>query len=467
VWFIEFDVKGCFDNIAHHTLVKILEKKIDDVKFLQIIRRMLSAGYMENWKFHRTYSGAPQGSIVSPILANIYLHELDEFVNCLDYQRGKKRSQTSAYRHIVYQKNRLRKQIKGMVSEGANAQSIDSVHKELDELGKVQRSIPRNDPVDPDFRRLWYCRYADDFLIGLIGPKQEAEAIKNKVETFLTNELHLELSAEKTGIKHAKTEGTTFLGYHIRIATSERVLKLKSHGSYALTRTMKGKIQLSVPEEKIKKFCTSRGYGQWAELRSTHRSNLMELSDAEIISTYNAVLRGIANYYALARDVKSKLRKLFYIAHSSMVKTLAAKHKTNCSAIFSRLNHRGRLSLRCEIKGKTRVLTVFKLTDLKVNLRRYGSIDQMPRAKYYNGSELLQKWNAQECEICGRAEGYFEIHHIKRVADIKDGKQNWQKRMKARNRKTLVLCVECHTLLHTGKLPDWRFKDNRMESRVR
>lgn len=467
VWFIEFDVKGCFDNIAHRTLVKILEKKIDDVKFLQIIRRMLSAGYMEDWKFHRTYSGAPQGSIVSPILANIYLHELDEFVSCLDYQRGKKRSQTSAYRHIVYQKNRLRKQIKGMVSEGANAQSIDSAHKELDELGKVQRSIPRNDPVDPDFRRLWYCRYADDFLIGLIGPKQEAEAIKNKVETFLTNELHLELSAEKTGIKHAKTEGTTFLGYHIRIATSERVLKLKSHGSYALTRTMKGKIQLSVPEEKIKKFCTSRGYGQWAELKSTHRSSLMELSDAEIISTYNAELRGIANYYALARDVKSKLRKLFYIAHSSMVKTLAAKHKTNCSAIFSRLNHRGRLSLRCEIKGKTRVLTVFKLTDLKVNPRRYGSIDQMPRAKYYNGSELLQKWNAQECEICGRAEGYFEIHHIKRVADIKDGKQNWQKRMKARNRKTLVLCVECHTLLHTGKLPDWRFKDNRMESRVR
>lgn len=167
-WWIEFDVKGCFDNIDHKVLVKILEKKIDDEKFLQIIRRMLRAGYMENWQYHRTYSGSPQGSIVSPILANICLNELDQFVHNLDYNKGKRRSNNPQYQHIGYEKRKLRRQLKDTMNNKIDTYFILSAQRKLNELAEIQRSIPSQNPVDPNYRRLWYCRYADDWLIGLI-----------------------------------------------------------------------------------------------------------------------------------------------------------------------------------------------------------------------------------------------------------------------------------------------------------
>jgi group II intron reverse transcriptase/maturase len=467
-WLIEFDIKGFYDHIDHQILVQILAKKIDDAKFLQLIRRMLRAGYMEDWKFHKTYSGTPQGSIVSPILANLYLNELDDFMLKLkgNYERGKKRADNPPYRRIVEQKNRLRKRIKRLTKRG-DTRSIELAHNKLKELSQRQRSIPTGDPADPNFRRLRYCRYADDFLIGLIGPKEEAKAIKDEVEAFLANELKLELSAEKTGVKHAN-DGTLFLGYEVRIATGDKTMKVKAQGSYATKRTIRGVPTLSVPAEKIKRFCASKGYGQWETMRSRHRPELLERSDAEIISIYNAELRGLANYYAMAVDVKAKLCRLFYIAHNSLAKTLANKHKTRKAEIFSRLRQNKGMALRYEVKGKARVLKVFKLTELKVAPRKYQRMDVIPLGMvgYSTGTELLRRWNAQECEICGQTEGYFEVHHVKKLADIKDGKQRWQRLMMARNRKTLVLCVECHDLLHAGKLQSWKFKDHEMESRV-
>jgi AI2M/AI1M-like, HNH endonuclease len=169
----------------------------------------------------------------------------------------------------------------------------------------------------------------------------------------------------------------------------------------------------------------------------------------------------------MAKDVKVKLGKLFYLAHSSLIKTLAAKHKTSCRAIFSKLRRKRSLILRYECNGKAKELKVFKLSELKLTPKRYDHVDNIPQTlTYSSGTELLQRWNAQECEICGKTEGYFEIHHIRKLKEIRDGKQRWQKLMMARKRKTLVLCVECHHLLHAGKLPSWKFKENKMESRV-
>jgi group II intron reverse transcriptase/maturase len=467
IWFIEFDIKDFFCSIEHKTLIKILQEKIDDVRFIQIINRMLRAGYVEQWNYNRTYSGVPQGSIVSPILANIYLSELDKFVQNLDYNKGKARNRNPEYNRISVEKSRLRKQIKSTINQRVDSTLILSNQRKLTELGNKQRSIPSKVSVDPNFRRLWYCRYADDFLLGLISPKEEAKIIKDKIEHFLKDNLNLELSAEKTDIKHAKVEGTTFLGYNIVIANNERQLKIKQEGSYCVKRTIKGTPTLCVPKEKTSKFCASKGYGQWETMKSFHRPQLLQLSDIEIISTYNAELRGFANYYAMAKDVKTKLSKLFYIAYHSLVKTLANKHKTSTGAIWARLKANGTLSLGYIHKGKAKELRLFKLSELKLISKRYNKVDIVPYTHMYsNGTELLRRWNAQECDICRKDEGYFEVHHIRKLKDTKDSKQKWQKLMIARKRKTLVLCVECHHLLHAGKLPDWRFKDNRMESRM-
>jgi group II intron reverse transcriptase/maturase len=467
VWLIEFDIRGFYDNIDHTIMVQILEKKIDDVKFIQIIRRMLRAGYMENWKFHRTYSGVPQGSIVSPILANIYLNELDNFILDLKYDKGKKRAYNPEYRSIVKQKEKLRKQLKGIPNEKMNPSSIQILQRELNELEGKQRSIPSGILDDRNFKRLRYCRYADDFLIGIIGPKEDAQLIKGQVANFLKNNLKLDLSADKTGIKHAKSEGAIFLGYKANTTSFEKILKVKIRGSYVTKRTSNSTLILSVPEEKIQKFCENKGYGQWKTISVIHRSELLELSDVEILSTYNAELRGLANYYVMANNVKTELNKLFYMARYSLVKTLASKHKTQVSKTLSKFRLNGDIAVRYENKGEIKYLKLFKLSDLKSIPQRHQKIDEQPNTFTYSSmNELLRRWYAQECEICGKSQGYFEVHHIRMLKDINDGKQKWQKRMIARKRKTMILCVECHDLLHAGKLPDWRFMGNKMESRV-
>lgn len=468
IWWIEFDIKGFFDNIDQKILVEILAKKIDDEKFLQLIRRMLRAGHVVQWKYHKNYSGTPQGSIVSPILANIYLNELDQFVKTLDYNKGKRRTNNPEYAKVNVQKRTLRELIKKMVSEKVDDHLTIPLKKQLAELSKIQQSLSSKNPADPNFRRLWYCRYADDFLIGFIGPKREATLIKDKIEQFLKLNLNLELSAEKTGIKHAKTEEASFLGYTVKISDNKKLLKVKIRGSYATKRTNIGLPKLSIPKEKINKFCKKNRYGQLERMKATPRLELTKLSDAEILSTYNAELRGYANYYAMAKNVKTELKMLFYIAHTSCVKTLAAKHKTKCTTIFSKMKQKGSLILRYESNGKAKVMKLFKLSELKPISTKYSHVDSIPQTLIYGSkTELIQRLNAQKCEICKKSKGYFEIHHIRKLKDIKDGKQKWQKYMIARRRKTLVLCVECHQLLHAGTLPDWRFKDYRMESAVR
>lgn len=199
-WFIEGDIKGCFDNINHDKLIAIIEEDIQDNRFLRLLRNLLDAGYMENWKYNRTYSGTPQGGIISPLLSNIYLDRLDKFVeNVLipRYTRGKERRRNKEYESLINKANYWKR--KGRPEEEKKYR-------------QQARSLPSADPFDPDFRRLKYVRYADDFLLGFIGPKEEAEAIKKEIGEFILKELLLQMSPEKTLITNAR-DGAHFLGY--------------------------------------------------------------------------------------------------------------------------------------------------------------------------------------------------------------------------------------------------------------
>ena len=112
-WFVEGDIKGCFDNVDHHVLVDILRRRIKDEHFISLIWKFLKAGYMENWVYHNTYSGTPQGSIISPILANIYLNELDAFMDeyAKRFNTGKCRRHSKAYQanHALCSKRKMGK----------------------------------------------------------------------------------------------------------------------------------------------------------------------------------------------------------------------------------------------------------------------------------------------------------------------------------------------------------------------
>src|SRR2546423_1647944 len=159
VWFIEGDISDCFGSFSHEILLGILAEKIRDNRFLRLIRNMLKAGYAEDWQYHDTLSGVPQGGLCSPILSNIYLHKLDEFVGqelIPQYTRGACRKTNPEYK-------RVSRQLESARQRGDRAAARD--------LRKQLRALPTVDPMDPGYRRLKYIRYADDHVLGFIVPK--------------------------------------------------------------------------------------------------------------------------------------------------------------------------------------------------------------------------------------------------------------------------------------------------------
>src|SRR6266568_1473116 len=252
----------------------ILAEEIHDQRFLRLIRNMLKAGYLEDWEYHETLSGCPQGGVVSPILSNIYLHKLDEFVErelIPQYTRGAGRKTNPEYKRIYRQLENARRR-------GDRAAARD--------LRKRLRTLPTADPMDPGYRRLRYIRYADDHILGFTGPKAEAEQIKARLAAFLRETLGLELSQQKTLITHARSQPARFLGYHIKVQHCDaKIIKGQ--------RGINGKIALRVPPDVIRAQCARyREHGKpW------HRSGLQNLDDYDIVRIYGAEYRGVVNYY--------------------------------------------------------------------------------------------------------------------------------------------------------------------------
>ncbi|HXZ05033.1 MAG TPA: reverse transcriptase/maturase family protein, partial [Ktedonobacteraceae bacterium] len=263
VWFIEGDIAKCFDNLDHELLLNKLKEDIHDTRFIELMRDLFDAGYMEDWTYNETLSGVPQGGIVSPILSNILLDKLDKFVeNTLipQYTRGATKKRNPEYTKL-WNASKLQRQ-KGNTEEA-------------ERLRNAFQKLPSKVTSDPDYRRLNYVRYADDFLCGFIGPKEEAEAIKQQLKTFLQDELKLELSEEKTLITHARSEAARFLGYEL-IRLHDDCQRTKRADTQTMCRNINTQIGLLVPKDVIEAK-SQRYLGQ--ERKAKHRSELLEYED--------------------------------------------------------------------------------------------------------------------------------------------------------------------------------------------
>lgn len=456
-WFIEFDLRNFFDSMSHEVMVSLLEKKIDDKRFIKLIDCMLKAGYLEEWKYYPTYSGTPQGGVVSPILSGIYLHELDCYIENLveQFTKGKRRQGFPEYQQLAYQKFRIRKEI-GRV--GKKPQLMN----QLKALDKRQKMLPWGNPFDENFRRLRYCRYADDFILGVIGSKDEAREIMQKVENFIVRALRLRLAAEKTGISSGR-KGINFLSYRISTAQSDKVIRIKINGRYTRQRTIRNQIRLDVPHGKAQEFCQRYGYGNWDQMKPVHRAKLAILTDEEIICKYNAELRGLANYYCLANGMKTRLNRLEFMSRYSLFKTLAYKYKTTLSKVIPKFRRGNEFIRDYEVKGKRCQMKVFKLAHMDTRPKDWNA-DIIPNTLQLVGfrSELVKRLNSCRCEYCGRTDPPFESHHVRKLRDLSRSRRpsRWQQLMVSRNRKTLVLCRKCHRDLHSGQLPDSRYREN-------
>ena len=449
-WFIEGDIKGFFDNIDHDVLVQILRERISDDRFIRLIRKFLKAGYVEDWTFHNTYSGTPQGGIVSPILANIYLDKLDKYVKeyIQHFDKGTKRRPGKESNNLANERKRTVRKLK-KVKDGTEKAALVARLKAIEQ---ERAAFPNGDEMDGSYRRLKYIRYADDFILGVIGSKEDAQRIKEDIKSFLSESLALELSEEKTLITHTG-KSAKFLGYEITVTRNNHQRRdVRGH----LRRTYGKRVRLNVSMATLRDKLLEYGAME-IKLRNGKevwkpkcRSGLIFNDDLEILDRYNRETVGFCNYYLIANNCVV-LHNFRYIMEYSMYKTFAGKYRSTVRKINKKYRRNKLFTVKYEQKGVIKSRTFYKTSFKRRTTAFNGSCDIEPYSiADVSRTNLTDRLKAEKCELCG-ATGKLIMHHVRNLKDLK-GKESWERLMSARKRKTIALCPSCHKLRHLGKV---------------
>lgn len=440
-WFIEGDISDCFGSLDHEIMLGILGERIQDNRFLRLMHNMLQAGYLEDWKWNATLSGAPQGGVLSPILSNIYLDRLDTFVETTlipEYTRGVHRVRNPEYNRVQARLWEARKR-----GDRATARK----------LVQQRRSMPSGDPHDPGYRKLLYTRYADDTLLGFIGPKAEAEEIKARLAAFLRDDLKLELSQDKTLITHARTGAARFLGYEITVQHADHKI---SRGA----RNVNGVIGLRVPTTVIKAKCAP--YMKHGKPEA--RPELVNETDHTIFTTYGTEYRGLINYYLLAGDV-SRLSRFRWVTETSLLKTLACKYGSSVSKMAARYKatvetpYGPRVCFQTVVERDGRKPLIARFGGIPMKRQKYAVLDdRQPNPAIIRRTELVTRLQRRRCELCDQP-GEVQVHHVAKLAHLDQAGQPqpaWAQRMATMRRKTLIVCTACHDTIHASQPPRTR-----------
>ena len=449
-WFIEGDIKGFFDNIDHDVLVGILRERISDDRFIRLIWKFLKAGYVEDWTFHNTYSGMPQGGIVSPILANIYLDKLDKYVKeyIRHFDMGTKRRPGKESNDLANERKRTVRKLK-KIKDGTEKAALVARLKAIEQ---ERAAFPSGDEMDGSYRRLKYIRYADDFILGVIGSKEDALRIKEDIKSFLSESLALELSEEKTLITHTG-KSAKFLGYEITVTRNNHQ---RRDVQGRLRRTYGKRVRLNVSMATLRDKLLEYGAME-IKLRNGKeiwkpkcRSGLIFNDDLEILDRYNRETVGFCNYYLIANNCVV-LHNFRYIMEYSMYKTFAGKYRSTVRKINKKYRLNKLFTVKYEQKGVIKSRTFYKTSFKRRTTAFNGSCDIEPYSiADVSRTNLTDRLKAEKCELCG-ATGKLIMHHVRNLKDLK-GKESWKRLMSARKRKTIALCPSCHRLRHLGKV---------------
>ena len=453
-WFVEGDIEACFDSFDHHVIIDLLKRRIDDEKLIALMWKFLKAGYMEQWKYHRTYDGVPQGSGISPILSNIYLSELDTFIEeyktDFDIGTSTKRQRSREYRNArdkaYYFKKRNAEIWCDLTTEERTARA-----KELKTLQAEIRKLPAAIPHDEAFKSVQYVRYADDFLIGVIGSHEDAQKVKDDVTKFMAEKLKLKLSDEKTKITHTG-DRARFLGYDICVSREQLSVKKKDG---ITQRCQSYVVKLLVPREKwvgklleykaIKMVTNPNGKERYKTL---HRGKFINLPDIDILSAYNSEIRGLRNFYSLAND-SYKIGVFANIMKYSMFKTFANKYKTNVNRIKEQYFEAGNFTVEYQTKsGAKKAVFYNNGFARKKEATIFSEVSLLPQYKRYDRPNSLRgRIKLGLCELCNVESDNIALHQVKRLKDLK-GNNDWERRMIELRRKTLAVCPKCHSEIH-------------------
>jgi len=445
-WIVEGDISQCFDDIDHEVLIRILRKKIRDERFLSLIKKFLKAGYLDiDRVLKNSLAGTPQGGIISPILSNVYLHELDEYVKQLqgEYEKGKQRKLNPEYRSL--QKRRLQL-----------AQQGKTGTREYKALTKAMRKLPSMDQKDDGFVRLKYVRYADDWIVGIIGPHQLAEEIKEKIGQFLKSKLDLTLGQEKTRITNTRSEEAEFLGYRIRLGRSDKEQKVtkstNGSGRVFARRSTGMQVVLKAPIEKVLKRLAQKGFCD-GQGKPQHKRSWVILDEDQIINLFSSVNRGLQQYYRPA-DNWGAMRRIQYVLQFSLAKTLAMKRKMTMAEVM----RRGCIYTIVRRKDQEIKVSFYQNSDWKINRDAFSKSKEVDLVRMSTRLRTRSKLGLACC-ICGKTES-IDMHHIRHVRKMSDKKaKGFIKLMAILNRKQVPVCRQCHLGIHSGKYDGLKLED--------
>ena len=450
-WYIEGDIKGFFDNINHDVMIKILEKRIGDCRFIRLIRKFLNAGYIEDWQYFKSYDGTPQGGIISPILANIYLDQLDKYMEeyTSKFDKGVRKEVSKLYRHYQRKKGRAKVALKKATTAEERNEALRLV-KMYDSLMMV---TPAKNEGDTNYKRLKYVRYADDFLCGVIGSREDAIKIKADIKEYLESKLRLELSEEKTLVTYSNIPAK-FLGFEIR---NRKCAETRRDTLGRKKRSRNKTVEIRIPKDTVKKKLLDydvveikkhNGKEIW---KPKARPELNFNDDLEILQRYNSEIRGFYNYFGIGVNCAKQMNNFEYIMEYSMYKTFAAKYRSKVTKICRKYKKDGIFTVSYQgKKGNTIEAKFYNGGFKRLKPSKDSRISTLPNfIMHTSTTSLMDRLKAQKCELCG-ATDRLEMHHVRKLKGLK-GKEPWERMMTARRRKTIALCSSCHKKVHNGK----------------
>lgn len=442
-WFIEGDIKGFFDNIDHNVLIDILKQRISDERFLRLIRKFLNAGYMEKWTYHKTYSGTPQGGIVSPILANIYLDQFDKYIKeyAENFNTGKDRRVNPEYNRFCNKRNALKRKLKSEMDESVRQQLMD----EIQALKAKMVTIPYNMAMDENYKRMKYVRYADDFLIGVIGSKEDCKKMKEDITIYMRDKLKLELSDEKTLITHSH-EHAKFLGFEISVQKSD-TLRRNSLGF--TRRSFQGKVVISLSPDNVEKKLLALKAIRIKDIQGRRlwwpesRGYLVGKKEEELLMQYNLEIRGFYNYFSIANNIAAVGSGFGYAMRFSLYKTLANKHNSTISKVIKKYRKDKDFVIPYKDKnGKEKCVVLYNQGFKRQTINDFPDVDNLPNTCWLPEPTLVDRLKTSCCELCGQT-GNVVMHHVRKLTLLK-GENEWEKLMLKKRRKTLVVCETCN-----------------------
>ena len=464
---IEGDIESCFPSIDHNILISILRKRISDERFLNLIRKFLVAGYLVNTPGKKSFIsfpdlGTPQGSIISPILCNIYMNEFDIYMDSIISKYSIERSEQKkhpASSKLRYKKKKITQKLK----EEEETTSKEEKKKLLKELTHTSLELIKRPYYLNSHINIYYVRYADDWIIGINGPKNLATKIKDEIEIFLFTNLKLKLSKSKTKITDI-TDGRNyvlFLGYNITLQKQGKITKMIHHTSKKpyYKGTTGHKIKLLVPKDRLLNSLKNKGFCDH-KFFPIALKKFANFDDKLIVQRFNSVRIGLMNFYCLVDD-SNPFWQIDYIIRYSCAKTLAQKHKTSISKIFKKHGITLKVVVEKEILKTNQEEKIIKT--FSSEMKKFVTFKPILKEPSLKPFEIFKLYNQftnsglfECCCICN-SNIKVEMHHIKKVSISRDSsktinmKELTFSQISGRlKRKQIPVCQKCHNEIHNG-----------------